>query len=599
MMSIPGNHCRWRRGLVLCLAVGALSATNWAAVATVPGTLSAQRVDALRALLRATARNHDPVDAAAKFTAAVLANIPTRLGIAAQPAEALPTADAVTAKAKAAVRAEVDRTLPAPNLAQLQAEAVREFPLVRAGETVSVTYQVSPVRRNTITGVFKGLAGDTIIVGARRIPLADLLPPPPVEKLRLQFDAVACEQQRTDYVAAQTARFQQERSAAEQRLMKEVLTREQAAVAAAAEAAGYIFCDQKWETAAAVVQKLLPEELPELRRLRTVTPSVVAAPPPVAPPAVAPTPAAPAPAAPVTAPAAAPAPPVEPTPPVATVPPAVPMPTPSVVVPPAPPPTTAGPGTQAQTPPPRVPPRRYSDAAQDTPVHPIAAGRSYHGLAVLAAALTAVGTVGTGLWLLALLWPEKRARSRFLSTRQEADAELWPKTTSPTAPMPFVACRFPDYATAFRVMTQLSYIEYSEAGRSLYSFEPLVIGLYMFEHEFVGVVAGEAFTYAMWRQAVHTFTKNDGDPWHSEPPALAVVLPEAQPLASGDTMLEFVGDADGDRDDLAHYYLYVASGRNVALAFLKKTVVRTAGVHVVVTTPDGHWGRDARGIYRE
>ena len=56
---------------------------------------------------------------------------------------------------------------------------------------------------------------------------------------------------------------------------------------------------------------------------------------------------------------------------------------------------------------------------------------------------------------------------------------------------------------------------------------------------------------------------------------------------------------EGEGTDYSQYYVYRAPGKENALEFLKHALIQEAGLHVVVLTTEGVFGKDENGIYEE
>jgi len=117
----------------------------------------------------------------------------------------------------------------------------------------------------------------------------------------------------------------------------------------------------------------------------------------------------------------------------------------------------------------------------------------------------------------------------------------------------------------------------------------------------VAFVGGPELSLSMWREAVAKWSEStDAEQFRvSSPPAAAAVVPDPAALGNKAQEITLLGERDGTGGDYSHYVLFSGPDRESAMAFLRKVSVPAPGEYVIVETPEGHWGKDCRGIYRE
>jgi hypothetical protein len=562
------------------------------AAAAPPAPRSGERVALLVRLLQQTAREQDP-DAGEPFFAAVEAAFSrAAAGCPLAPARPPIVASAVEQATAAAAEKEAEKRLPRPDEAALQAEADKLFSLLPENTPLTVTYQINPVRQATASGPYRGRQGDTLILGGRKIRLSDIVPAAERDRLAARTDAQAAQAQRARHVADALAAWEVEYRAFLQAEHARQLSAAAAAAVEANEKAGYIRHGDRWLSAPAAVRVLAAEQREALHQAwavsRPAAPDVGTTPAPPDGGAVTPPP---------DEGTAA----TEPTPPSAeSATPGTGAVAPDLPVPAAEPPREAGtpdaPGSGG--------PPAPADARRGVPPEMSPVQFSLRRGGWLPMACFAVGgllLLVSGGRLLLLLRPDQTAASRFYATRSTAESEFWAARERAAAAGGHVAYFFPDYATAFRAMTQLSFVEQTAPDRPLWARQPIQLGIYMHDHLFVAFVGGDRLTRAMWREAVLALGKAEGSETFkiSSAPALDTIIPDLERSPEFRGRMQHVRDYAGERDDFAEYFLYAADNRATAQAFLRLVRVPSEGVHVVVQTPEGHWGRDCQGVYKE
>jgi len=591
------NLGRWTRfhtwlALLLFPVIGALAAD----VPAYP--LSAKRIAGLRQTLEECARVIDPVNDGAALRQKALAAFTARENCPADPQTLAITPAQCESAARAAASQQADAIFPPLSDKTLTQEAQARFPLLALGQVISVKHRINPVREDTLTGPYRGRTGNVIIVGNRKVLIADIFPPAARETLDAQTDSTQGEQQCREYIAARKTSYAQEREALIAQQIKQSLPAELAAAAQANEKAGYVWFAGAWTPAVSVVRGLMQQDSAKLakiwadaRKAAPVTPPVPAT---VNPPQTSPV----IPVQPVVPPEAAvpPPPAVSPVPPVPSV-------TPVTSVAPATPAATnvGEPAAGSTVPPAALSVTPHRVRPQPLPAAPEETGMSHGFLKGLLALILGLVALSSGLWLAYLFAPEKMARSQLFKTRAEADSGFWVQADAAGGGLPHVAYQFPEYGPAFRALAQLSYLEQRTANRPLWSSAPIQFGIYQHDHIFIAFVGGVRLTRTMWNEAATGLAKAEGGTLFrvSDPPPPQVVLPDLATRPELATRVQPEREYSGERNDFSEYVVFKATDKAAAMAFLRLVKVSEPDVHVVVETPEGHWGRDIRGMYRE
>ncbi|NQT15085.1 MAG: hypothetical protein HQ582_20175, partial [Planctomycetes bacterium] len=130
----------------------------------------------------------------------------------------------------------------------------------------------------------------------------------------------------------------------------------------------------------------------------------------------------------------------------------------------------------------------------------------------------------------------------------------------------------------------------------------ILFGFYPHKDKFVAFVGGDDLHYALWREASALMPEIEDAEYFrvSTAPDVELMIPDIQQLLADESLeISFVEEREGEGDDFAKYFVYSAPDKGHAMVFLKKAEVQSPGVHIVVQTPDGTWGRDESGIYED
>jgi hypothetical protein len=105
----------------------------------------------------------------------------------------------------------------------------------------------------------------------------------------------------------------------------------------------------------------------------------------------------------------------------------------------------------------------------------------------------------------------------------------------------------------------------------------------------------------MWNEAAALLPTVEGaTPFRlSDPPGVEIVVPDLATRADLGARIQPDREFSGERNDFSEYVVFRGKDRAAATAFLKLVKIGEPGIHVVVETPEGHWGRDTQGMYHE
>lgn len=590
-----GSRNLLRRTAVSVLLLAAVFGAGRAAAET--GTaVSTRRVELIRSTLREAAALLDPETQKAAIIARTEASVRKNAGIPPAPTQPSLTRDWAAQQARSTAAAAALAEIPEPDRAALQRQAEARYPLVRSGETVTATFQINPVRQETVTGVFRGRSGDYLVIGNRRFQEADLAAPAAADAPVLQFDEAACLKKRAAYVNRNVEDAAERRRQLQEKTEGPLLAKLNADRIRRNEENGYLWLYDSWVSMQAAIQALYLEELPSLRAISELHRG-----PAVTPPV---TPALPVAAAGGTKTTATVA---------LSTPTAAAIPTPAAMTAAAVTPTAAPTGaaltatTKTTSPSPTAPvpvkPAAVKPAAHVPAAATPAPAAGRKGASAPALAAAAAGILGFGGWLAWLLLAAgKRGKtgSRFITTAAAAAQELW-KPIAGGAATPFVAVSFENYQAGLKALSRLSFLRQDPAGRELTSHLPLVMGLYADEGQVIAFVSGNALTFRYWTEADAVLRSAAGarESQRSSEPSPEIEFPETSQLPPEAAGVEPAPSRPNPADPYAAYELFTAPSQRAALAFLKTVRIGAPGIHAVVLTPDGHWGRDLDGIYRE
>ncbi|NLF19422.1 MAG: hypothetical protein GX595_19510 [Lentisphaerae bacterium] len=496
--------------------------------------------------------------------------------------------------ARQIVRDLVARKYPDLDREALESEAAKRYPIYAEGDLVEVEYQANPVRRDRVRGAYQGRTPNSIIVGRRQVMIADMAKVAGNEELILRFDAERSGALRQEFIDAKVRDYEAERDAYAE-TVREVARRERYRLGAEEnERRGYVFFEGAWvpvrEAAPMVVEAERGRLQDEARRraeeavqamqreARAVRTAELAA---------------------------------------AALGGAAPGPDPAV--------ERAALTARLEAEKARLAAadeaRRQADAEAAAAAEAArrAAEEAARRAAEAAAAqpstagaeggvplifLVIIGVIVLGLVVGAIAaFLHRRAKDpkRFFQGTGRLQRDFWAQAEADPTHFKYVAYRYPTMEEARSALLQLSYIN-EAPGAQLRCHRDILYGFYPHQDKFVSFVGGANLHYALWREASAVLPELPGAEYFrvSTAPDVMLEIPDIeQLLRDEDLKIEHVENREGEGDDYSRYFVYRAPDKQNALEFLKRARVSEPGVHVLVETPEGTWGKDENGIYQE
>lgn len=506
----------------------------------------------------------------------------------------------------------VRKKYPGLDMDKLKAGAAAAFPIYEPGQVVTVKYQANPLRVHTKTGVFHGREGAVLRVGlgGRPILLRDMAGLAGNDVELLKFDEKESKARRKAQIDKKVAEYEAERTAYEKTVSTLTFKAEKKRAIRTNEEAGYTFYDGEWrhlrDCATLLLERIRGEVAREqaLRakrlqreRRREIELSIVfqasfdASLPSYAY------------RDPKTLFARASAQTQQGTP-------------------------EAGPGDEKTSGGGDTPPDKSDDAvapeegdgggeesgtlvnvddAEDVAPLQIDIGEEEAGIPLWFFAAIGGILVTSVVIVIVLLAkaksdaPRSEAKKFFKAGAGKQQKSFWQMAEADPDGFKYVAYRYPTRELALESLVQLSYLT-ATAGGELRCRLSLLFGFYPHKDKFVAFVGGDELHYSLWREASALMPEiADAEYFRvSTAPDVELVIPDLQKLLADESLeITFVEEREGEGDDFAKYFIYTAPDKGHAMVFLKKAEIHSPGVHIVVQTSDGTWGRDESGIYED
>lgn len=178
-------------------------------------------------------------------------------------------------------------------------------------------------------------------------------------------------------------------------------------------------------------------------------------------------------------------------------------------------------------------------------------------------------------------------------------ASYWMARMQKPKKAPFVLYTFDTEQAAKEALLELPCIHLAQDSHQLICTEVLIFGYYRTkEGKYEAIICGDDLTHTLWEQAKESFTKHGGRKKNDlEPEQKAASLSKA---AIKPGKVTFVRE---ERKQQAGYTLtyqiYKGPDAASASAFLQEHPVTKQFYYIMVETPEGNYGRDIDGIYKE
>ncbi len=190
-------------------------------------------------------------------------------------------------------------------------------------------------------------------------------------------------------------------------------------------------------------------------------------------------------------------------------------------------------------------------------------------------------------------------------TRQEnmAQAIAYWKTVRPELPIqpPFTLFTFPSAEAAEKAMLALPFIHKAEDSGKLICDRQMTFGYYEILRKgtrtgrYEALVTGSDLTQEEFSLAETAFSEHHGRCKTRNAPSSSA----AAPAAGGNAALVRYSETIRGNDGVSTYEVYSGPDKASALAFLDGKTVTRRFYYLVVDTPEGSYGRDFVGLYRE
>jgi hypothetical protein len=500
------------------------------------------------------------------------------------------TEDECRQAARQMARDLVAKKFPDLDAAALEAEAAKQFPVYAEGDIVEVEFQLNPARRERLRGPYEGRTPTYVIIGRRQIMLADLAVVEGNEAQILMFDLQRSTELRRNYIDQKTQAYTEARDKYSESVRQIARREHYRRGAEQNEERGYVFLDGSWGSVRDAVPKIIETERTRLQAEQQRRAEAAAA-------------AVQQEAAALVAAESA----------------AADLGSPTRWRDPAG--ELADQNARAEAERKRVAAaaeeeqRKQAEAArlkaeeearQAAPAASSSAAAQTQeaegGLPWLFIAIAAVVVlVAAGGVGFALMRRRSRDPAKFFEGKGRVQRDFWAMADADPERFKYVAYMFPTQQEAQDALLQLSFITEGSGGQLKCSRE-VQFGSYTHHGKFVAFVGGNDLHYALWREASAVLPELPNAEYFrvSEAPGVMLEIPDIEQLLRDENLkVEHVENREGEGKDYSQYYVYRAPDKQNALEFLKRARVTEAGVHVIVQTPEGTWGKDENGIYQE
>lgn len=190
-------------------------------------------------------------------------------------------------------------------------------------------------------------------------------------------------------------------------------------------------------------------------------------------------------------------------------------------------------------------------------------------------------------------------------TRQdsvELASSYWITRMASPKKEPFLLYTFDDETAARAALLALPCIHIADDSGRLICTEVLFFGYYQTERgQYEAILCGGELTHELWAQAKASFIQHGGRPrgdGELEPPVSRNSAPKAQAPRPG--QVTFVREEHQSKmGSIFTYQIYQGPDAAAAKTFLEQNPVTKSLYYIIVETPEGTYGRDIQGIYKE
>ena len=147
---------------------------------------------------------------------------------------------------------------------------------------------------------------------------------------------------------------------------------------------------------------------------------------------------------------------------------------------------------------------------------------------------------------------------------------------------------------------ELPCIHIAKDSQKLICTETLIFGYYYSKSgKYQAIICGGDLTNELWKQAKTSFAKHGGTRKNDlEPKQRTKPVQKATSLQP--EKVKFVREEHFIKNGVpTTYQIYKGLNTESAKAFLQKNLVTKNFYYIIVETPEGNYGRDIQGIYKE
>lgn len=165
---------------------------------------------------------------------------------------------------------------------------------------------------------------------------------------------------------------------------------------------------------------------------------------------------------------------------------------------------------------------------------------------------------------------------------------------------PFILYLFDKESDARDALMELDCIHVAKDTSNLICTEPLIFGYYRRDDgKYSAIVCGDDLTHELWAAARDSFAKHGGQRKNDQEPEKRASAATETKMAKPDKVTFVREKRKQGLTGTLIYRIHKAPDAASAKAFLQQNPVNERLYYIVVETPDGNYGRDIEGIYKE
>ncbi len=162
---------------------------------------------------------------------------------------------------------------------------------------------------------------------------------------------------------------------------------------------------------------------------------------------------------------------------------------------------------------------------------------------------------------------------------------------------PGVTYQFENTENAKNALLGIPCIKIAADTKELICTQALNFGFYT-DDACYAMLYGKGLTHTLWQQAKESFERCGGKPHNELEPEITAADAERRPGSRG--IVEYVKEEQvNDAAGMVIYRIYKAPDAQTAKQFLSESTVTQPLYYFIVETPEGNYGRDKDGMYKE